>query len=162
MGKKIKFVTGIYVAIGAAVIAGCVSAGPSIRAWLTNRNWSMVSNIAADDAGPFTVHFVSAMLYLARSVYTLLCLISSVVVATDIQWAPMSKWLISGASMVDINRATEKISLAQYTALTLTGFFFSRYALLVTPINYMLCAVNLALFVSSGWHLGRKLKADFI
>lgn len=54
------------------------------------------------------------------------------------------------------------VSLTQYTALTLTGFFFSRYAMLVNPINYMLCSVNIALFSSSAWHLGRKIKADYI
>lgn len=54
------------------------------------------------------------------------------------------------------------MSLTQYTALTLTGAFFSRYALLVSPINYVLCSVNIALFGSSAWHLGRKVKADFL
>lgn len=49
-----------------------------------------------------------------------------------------SKWMISGASFMELDRPTEKISLAQYSALTLTGFFFSRYALLVQPINYTL------------------------
>ena len=29
--------------------------------------------------------------------------------------------------------------------------------MLVTPINYMLCSVNVALFGSSAWHLGRKV-----
>jgi len=43
-----------------------------------------------------------------------------------------------------------------------TGFFFMPYALLVTPINYVLCSVNIALFGSSAWHLGRKVKADFL
>lgn len=74
----------------------------------------------------------------------------------------MSKWMISGASFFDLNRPTDKISLPQYSALTLTGFFFSRYALLVTPINYALCSVNMALFVSSAWHLGRKVNADYL
>jgi hypothetical protein len=77
---------------------------------IVNANLGVVSTVAAADAGPFTVHF----------------------------WAPMSKWLISGASFMELDRPTEKISLAQYSALTLTGFFFSRYALLVTPINYTL------------------------
>jgi len=35
-------------------------------------------------------------------------------------------------------------------------------ALLVQPLNLMLCSVNLALFGSSIWHLGRKVKADYI
>ena len=76
--------------------------------------------------------------------------------------APMSKVFISGASMLDLNRPTDKISLPQYAALTATGFFFTRYALLVTPINYTLCAVNVALFLSSFWHFGRKIKADYV
>ena len=59
--------------------------------------------LATSPAGPFTVHF----------------------------WAPMSKWLISGASFLELDRPTDTISLPQYTALTLTGFFFTRYATLV-------------------------------
>ena len=77
-------------------------------------------------------------------------------------WAPMSKWMISGASFFDLYRPTEQISLPQYTALTLTGFFFTPYSLLVVPINYTLCSVNIALFLSSGWHLGRKIQADYL
>ena len=100
---------------------GLVLAGPAMQAALSSANLGIVSTVAAAEAGPFTVHF----------------------------WAPMSKWMISGASFFDLNRPTDKISLAQYTALTLTGFFFSRYSLLVVPINYTLCSVNVALFGSS-------------
>jgi hypothetical protein len=121
-------------AIVGAVGAGAILAGPMMRTTLGNANLGIVSTFAAADAGPFTVHF----------------------------WAPMSKWMISGASFLDLHRPTEKISLPQYTALTFTGLFFTRYALLVTPINYNLCAVNIALFGSSFWHLCRKIKADYI
>lgn len=120
--------------VGSAVLAGSILAGPHVRQMLTKANLGVVSTVAAADAGPFTVHF----------------------------WAPMSKWLISGASFMDLNRPTDKISLPQYTALTLTGFFFSRYSLLVIPINYTLCSVNVALFLSSAWHLGRKVQADYM
>jgi hypothetical protein len=119
---------------GAAGLAACVVAGPAIQGALVASELGPLSTLAGAAAGPFTVHF----------------------------WAPMSKWMISGASMFELDRPVEKISLAQYSALTLTGFFFSRYALLVTPINYMLCSVNIALFSSSAWHLGRKVKADYI
>jgi len=121
----------------AATAAGAgafVALGPTIQSMLVNANLGIVSTVAGADAGPFTVHF----------------------------WAPMSKWLISGASFMDLDRPTDKISIAQYTALTLTGLFFSRYSLLVTPINYTLCSVNVALFGSSAWHLGRKINADYI
>lgn len=122
-----------------AAVAGmggalCLVAGPMARKALMASQVGLVASMAASEAGPFTVHF----------------------------WAPMSKWLISGASFMDLNRPTDKISIAQYSALTLTGAFFSRYALLVRPVNYMLCSVNIALFGSSAWHLGRKINADFI
>jgi hypothetical protein len=120
--------------VGGAVILGSILVGPRIRPTLMQSNIGVVSAVAASPAGPFTVHF----------------------------WAPMSKWMISGASFLDLHRPTDKISLAQYSALTATGFFFSRYALLVTPINYTLCSVNIALFVSSAWHLGRKVNADYL
>ena len=120
--------------VGAAGLAGLVAAGPTLQSALVAANLGPVSSFAGAAAGPFTVHF----------------------------WAPMSKWLISGASMMELDRPIEKISLAQYTALTATGLFFSRYALLVSPVNYMLCSVNVALFSSSAWHLGRKVKGEFL
>mmetsp|Transcript_19460 Transcript_19460/g.46196 ORF Transcript_19460/g.46196 Transcript_19460/m.46196 type:complete len:299 (+) Transcript_19460:34-930(+) len=121
-------------AMVAVVGAIAVVGSGTMQAAIVGMNAGPLSAIAAADAGPFTVHF----------------------------WAPMSKWLISGASFLDLNRPTDKISIAQYTALTATGAFFSRYALLVNPINYVLCSVNIALFGSSSWHLGRKIKADYI
>jgi len=121
-------------ALGGAVLLGAVLGGPTLQSMLAGANLGVVSTVAAADAGPFTVHF----------------------------WAPMSKWLISGASFLDLHRPTDKISLAQYSALTATGFFFSRYSLLVIPINYTLCSVNIALFGSSAWHLGRKINADYL
>lgn len=120
-------------AIAGAVGGAAILGGPMMRKALSGAGLGVVSTIAAADAGPFTVHF----------------------------WAPMSKWMISGASFMDLNRPTDKISLPQYTALTATGFFFTRYSLLVTPVNYTLCSVNVALFLSSAWHLTRKVKADF-
>lgn len=122
---------------GAMVAAGgvaCFVFGPVVQRAIVDANLGPLSATAGAAAGPFTVHF----------------------------WAPMSKWLISGASFLDLDRPTDKISLPQYTALTLTGFFFSRYALLVIPINYVLCSVNIALFGSSLYHWVRKVNADYI
>mmetsp|Transcript_58777 Transcript_58777/g.118058 ORF Transcript_58777/g.118058 Transcript_58777/m.118058 type:complete len:260 (+) Transcript_58777:40-819(+) len=125
-------------AVKAATIAATTGAlivtGPALQAAIVSANLGPISTVAAAQAGPFTTHF----------------------------WAPMSKWAISGASFMDLNRPTDQVSLAQYTALTLTGLFFSRYGLLVTPVNYTLTSVNIALFGSSSWHLGRKIKADYI
>jgi hypothetical protein len=125
---------GMQAAAGAAVIGALVVSTPLMQPAIIGMGIPGLSSFAGSAAGPFTVHF----------------------------WAPMSKWLISGASFFDLNRPTEKISIAQYTALTLTGAFFTRYALLVVPVNYLLCSVNIALFGSSAWHLGRKIKADYV
>mmetsp|Transcript_22379 Transcript_22379/g.58321 ORF Transcript_22379/g.58321 Transcript_22379/m.58321 type:complete len:265 (-) Transcript_22379:309-1103(-) len=119
------------------VAAGGVAAflfGPSLQAAVVGMNLGPVSSVAGAAAGPFTVHF----------------------------WAPMSKWLISGTSFLEYDRPIEKVSIAQYSALTATGFFFTRYALLVRPVNYVLCSVNIALFLSSAYHLGRKVKGDYM
>ena len=83
----------------------------------------------SSDGGPFTIH----------------------------PWPPVTKLFLSMASLTDLHRPTEKISLTQYAALTLTGFIFTFYGLFVTPINYPLTSVNIVLFLSSAWHLGRKL-----
>ena len=88
----------------------------------------------ASAAGPFTIH----------------------------PWPPVTKLFLSAASLTDLHRPTDKISLPQYAALTLTGFIFTFYGLYVTPINYPLTSVNILLCGSSAWHLGRKIKADFL
>lgn len=74
-------------------------------------------------------------------------------------WPPLTKFFLSLTSLSNLQMPVEKISLPQYGALTLTGFIFSFYGLFVTPINYVLTGVNILLFSSSAWHLGRKIKA---
>lgn len=121
-------------AVFAASVGALIVVGPALQSAVVSANLGPVSALAGAEAGPFTTHF----------------------------WAPMSKWFISGASFLDLDRPTDKVSLPQYAALTMTGAFFSRYGLLVTPINYTLTSVNVALFGSSAWHLGRKIKADYV
>ena len=77
-------------------------------------------------------------------------------------WPPVTKLGISGVNMLELNRPTDKISLSQMSALPATGATFSRYGLLVTPINYPLTSVNVLMFLSSAWHVGRKIKADYL
>ena len=89
---------GFKAAAGAATMGALIAGGPSIQSAMVSANLGPVSSFAGAAAGPFTVHF----------------------------WAPMSKWLISGASFLDLNRPTELVSITQYSALTLTGLFFSR------------------------------------
>lgn len=77
-------------------------------------------------------------------------------------WAPTSKWLLSANNLLDLEKPTEKISISQQTALTLTGFIWTRYATVINPINYNLATVNVVLGTSSGYHLVRKIKSDYL
>ena len=77
-------------------------------------------------------------------------------------WAPASKWLLSANNLVDLEKPTEKMSMSNQIALTVTGVIWTRYSVVITPVNYNLAAVNLVLGISSGYHLMRKLKNEYM
>ncbi|CAM9428693.1 unnamed protein product [Ectocarpus fasciculatus] len=118
---------------GAGVVGTLVGAAPLQRMLTAPSSPAFVRNISTHAAGPFTIFF----------------------------WAPTSKWLLSGANMLNLNKPTDTISLAQTVALTATGVIWTRYSFVITPVNYNLAIVNAALGMSSGYHLVRKLKADY-
>ena len=76
-------------------------------------------------------------------------------------WAPMSKWAISWNNLKDLNKPLEKVSAAQMTALTVTGLIWTRYSFVITPINYNMAVVQSVCAASSGYHLSRKLNAEY-
>ena len=47
-----------------------------------------------------------------------------------------------GAGLADLARPAEKLSVYQNTALMATGMIWTRYCLVITPINYYLSSVN--------------------
>jgi len=93
-----------------------------------------IAKIASAPAGPFYIHF----------------------------WAPNFKWALSINNFLDYDRPTDKISVSMMSALTCTGAIFMRWSFVITPVNYSLFLVNVALFSSSGYHLCRKIKADYM
>jgi len=121
------------VALGYKVAAAVAATTAFIMASAPLKAMMPAGSFLASAGGPFTIH----------------------------PWPPMTKFFLSLTSLTDLQKPTEKISLTQYAALTLTGFIFSFYGLFVKPINYTLTAVNILLFLSSGWHLGRKMKVCF-
>ena len=58
--------------------------------------------------------------------------------------------------------ATDLDTTPQRNDFDLTGAIFSKYGLCVDPVNYPLTGVNILLFSSSAWHLGRKIKAEYL
>ncbi len=84
-----------------------------------------VKSLVEHPAGPFTIHF----------------------------WAPTAKWLISAANIADVNRPVEKMSVPQQTAVAVTGVIWTRYSLVITPVNYNLMAVNAVMACTGLFHL---------
>jgi len=117
---------------GTALVASLVARKPILNACMNMGG--PLKKIAEAPAGPFYIHF----------------------------WAPNFKWALSINNLLDYDRPTDKISLSMTSALTLTGTIFMRWSFVITPVNYSLFFVNLVLSTSSGYHLCRKIKADYL
>ena len=121
-------------ALGGVALAATLFSSNKIQAIMTAPTVpGLVRDLAKHPAGPFTIFF----------------------------WAPTSKWLLSGTNLLNVDKPTDTISLAQTTALTATGIIWTRYSFVITPVNYNLAIVNSALGLSSGYHLVRKIRADY-
>ncbi|XP_032836270.1 mitochondrial pyruvate carrier 2 [Petromyzon marinus] len=75
-------------------------------------------------------------------------------------WAPTMKWGLVIAGLADLLRPADKLSAAQSGVLTATGTVWSRYSLVITPVNYNLFAVNLFLAFAGGTQLFRIWRFD--
>ena len=91
-----------------------------------------MKELLAHPAGPFTIFF----------------------------WAPMMKWGLSIANLVDYKRPVDKMSIPQQTALAITGLLWTRWSFVITPVNYNLALVNFALACTGIYHLSRKVIYD--
>ncbi|XP_047338596.1 mitochondrial pyruvate carrier 3-like [Impatiens glandulifera] len=76
-------------------------------------------------------------------------------------WAPTFKWGISIANIADFNKAPEKVSYPQQLAVTATGLVFSRYSTVITPKNWNLFSVNIAMATTGICQLTRKIHHDY-
>ncbi|OAF64931.1 Mitochondrial pyruvate carrier 2 [Intoshia linei] len=64
-------------------------------------------------------------------------------------WAPTFKWCLVGAGVADYTRPAEKLSLPQSCSLMVTGLIWSRYSIVIEPINWNLFSVNFMLGVTA-------------
>eukprot|EP00299_Pterocystis_sp_00344_P018256 c9120_g1_i1.p1 GENE.c9120_g1_i1~~c9120_g1_i1.p1 ORF type:complete len:268 (-),score=37.89 c9120_g1_i1:85-843(-) len=115
---------------GSIAAGGLVLAARPIQAGLAASAIvpARVKDVLTHAAGPFTIHF----------------------------WAPTGKWMLSVSNIIDYNKPVERVSTGQQTALCLTGFIWSRYAMVVIPKNWNLFAVNITLAITGTYHLARK------
>lgn len=77
-------------------------------------------------------------------------------------WAPTSKWALSANNIVDINKDLKTISLSQQLALTMSGLIWTRFSFVIYPVNVNLAIVNGVLAMTSGYHVVRKIKAEYL
>mmetsp|Transcript_19989 Transcript_19989/g.28719 ORF Transcript_19989/g.28719 Transcript_19989/m.28719 type:complete len:252 (-) Transcript_19989:146-901(-) len=121
-------------AVAGATLAAIMVSSTRVKALLSAPSMpSFIRSTSSHPAGPFTIFF----------------------------WAPTSKWMLSGTNLLNLDKPTDTISFAQTAALTATGLIWTRYSFVITPVNYNLALVNVALGASSGYHLLRKIKADY-
>ncbi|XP_062192619.1 mitochondrial pyruvate carrier 4-like [Phragmites australis] len=76
-------------------------------------------------------------------------------------WAPTFKWGISIANIADFAKPPEKISYPQQVAVACTGIVWSRYSLVITPKNWNLFSVNVAMAGTGLYQLSRKIRQDY-
>lgn len=77
-------------------------------------------------------------------------------------WAPTFKWGLVLAGLGDIlERPIEYISIPQTLSLTFTGAIWSRYSLVIKPINYNLFSVNVFIFTTNTYLLLKALKYNY-
>ncbi|KAK7245930.1 hypothetical protein RIF29_40784 [Crotalaria pallida] len=76
-------------------------------------------------------------------------------------WAPTFKWGISIANIADFSKPPEKLSYPQQIAVTATGLIWSRYSTVITPKNWNLFSVNVAMAGTGLYQLSRKLRQDY-
>ncbi|RLM48912.1 mitochondrial pyruvate carrier 4-like [Panicum miliaceum] len=76
-------------------------------------------------------------------------------------WAPTFKWGISIANIADFAKPPEKISYPQQVAVACTGVVWSRYSMVITPKNWNLFSVNVAMAGTGLYQLSRKIRQDY-
>ncbi|KAM3365494.1 hypothetical protein ACQJBY_015300 [Aegilops geniculata] len=76
-------------------------------------------------------------------------------------WAPTFKWGISIANIADFAKPPEKISYPQQVAVACTGIIWSRYSMVITPKNWNLFSVNVAMAGTGLYQLSRKIRKDY-
>ncbi|KAF9607488.1 hypothetical protein IFM89_036085, partial [Coptis chinensis] len=73
-------------------------------------------------------------------------------------WGPTFKWGISIANIVDFAKPPEKLSYPQQIVVTCTGVICVRYSTVITPKNWNLVNVNLAMAGTGIYQLSHKMR----
>lgn len=69
---------------------------------------------------------------------------------------PLSTSYQTHSNVSDFQRPVEQISYPQQLAVTATGLIWSRYSMVINPVNYNLFAVNVFMAITGIYQLYRK------
>ncbi len=67
---------------------------------------------------------------------------------------------ISLANVSDLNRPADKLSTSQQIAISATGLIWSRYSMVITPVNWNLFSVNIFMAATGLYQLYRIATND--
>ncbi|XP_011567730.1 mitochondrial pyruvate carrier 2 isoform X2 [Plutella xylostella] len=73
-------------------------------------------------------------------------------------WAPAFKWALVAASLDDYRRPLDKVSTTQSATLAATGLIWTRYCLVIRPINYSLSLCNFMLGAANAYQCFRAYR----
>ncbi|PXF46814.1 Mitochondrial pyruvate carrier 3 [Gracilariopsis chorda] len=73
-------------------------------------------------------------------------------------WAPTMKWGLVYASLSDMKRPVENVSIPQCTVLAMTGMVWTRYSFVIHPINYNLAGANVFVALTNLYQLSRVVR----
>lgn len=80
-------------------------------------------------------------------------------VKTIFFWAPTMKWGLVLASLSDMQRPPETVSVPQCSALALTGCVWARWSFVIIPLNYNLALSNIFVAGTNIYQLSRVFRA---
>ncbi|KAH9620427.1 hypothetical protein KSS87_020432, partial [Heliosperma pusillum] len=73
-------------------------------------------------------------------------------------WAPTFKWGLSIANVADFSKPPDKLSYPQQIVVAFSGIIWSRYGTVITPRNWNLIGVNMAMSGTGFYQLSRKIR----
>ncbi|KAJ4833386.1 Mitochondrial pyruvate carrier 4 [Turnera subulata] len=73
-------------------------------------------------------------------------------------WAPTFKWGINIANVADATKPPDQLSYPQQSALACSAVIWAKYSTVVTPRNWNLFSVSVAMAATSIYQLGRKIQ----
>ncbi|KAL4384975.1 hypothetical protein GQ457_15G024440 [Hibiscus cannabinus] len=111
-------------------------------------------------AGPKTIYMLVSIN---------LCALSSNGIAVFF-WAPTFKWAINIANVVDIStKPAETVSYPTqagssiiFFPLACSGLIWAKYSTVITPKNWNLFGVSIAMAATASYQISRKLQSEFI